>query len=184
MKGRSPEPSRAFSMVEVAIALGIVSFALLTVLALLPMGMKSNQISAEETRAVNILSMLEADLRNTHPLANSGRSTMFGFVLPYALDASNRRIFNPAVVSAGTALAEGATIGLDEAENQVPLSGRPRFQVSVVYPTNLPPAGSTASLRARLVINWPALPNGVVQDLTDSAKTSGFTEVLVSFPAP
>lgn len=174
----------AFSLVEVAIAIGIVAFVMLAVLALLPLGIKSNAISAEETRAVCILSAVEADLRNTHPLAAvNGVSPLFGFTLPYALDANSNYIFNPVLVAPTSTLANGSTSKLDDSEVPVAIETQSRFQASVIY-TSIPVPGSAESLRARLVVNWPGVPGTSVNDLTDSAKTSGFVETTVSFPAP
>ena len=169
-------------MIEVAIALGVISFALLSVLALLPQGINSNRISAEETRAVCILSAIDADLRNTHPSAAGGRSKIFGLQLPYALDGAGRYVINPALTTT-TSLGDGTTTGLDESEVPVSLSPRPRYQASVIY-TAIPAPGSAVSLQARLVVNWPAVPGSSVAAVTDSAQTSGFVESLVSFPAP
>jgi type II secretory pathway pseudopilin PulG len=44
----------AFSMIEVVLALGLVSFALVAVLAFFPMGLKSNRASVSETRAAQL----------------------------------------------------------------------------------------------------------------------------------
>jgi type II secretory pathway pseudopilin PulG len=177
--------SAGFSMVEVAVALGVVTFALLTVLALLPMGIKSNQISAEETRAVNILSALEADLRNSHPQARpDGRSALFGFDLPYAVDAAGNVGFNTAgITGATTAPGDGVSTGLDEAERCVPLSGGAPYQASVVYTSAAPAAGSPRSLQARLIVNWPARPGASFRELA-APSGGGSVETLVSFPPP
>lgn len=174
----------ALSMIEVVVALGIAAFALIAVLALLPTGLKSNQISAEETRAVNLLSLVESDLRNTHPLASAnGRSALMGLTLPYAANSSGTLTFNPALTDPTTNLGAGSTTGVDEAEKSVPLSDRPPFQVSVVYLTAAPSPGSPGNLLARLVVNWPAVPGTQVSDLT-GPRTRGFVEAFVSFPAP
>lgn len=178
-------------MVEVALALGVIAFALLSVVALLPIGVKSNQISAEETRATGILTLLEADLRNTSPTANQGKSLLFGLVLPYDYDpgSGERRLTAPSTNN----LSIGNSTGLDEDETPVALSAkpRPRYQASVIY-TKAPPSGF-APLEARLIVNWPAVdlsdPSLSSEDkkiaaLTDPSKTSGYVEAYVTFPAP
>ena len=172
---------KGFSMVEVALALGVMAFAFLTLVALLPAGVKTNQISVEETRAVFILTALDADLRNTHPAANGGQSLIFGLPLPWQWDAvTGARSFSAAAVSGGV-----NTIGLKDNEKITAISGesRARFQVSVVY---LPrqSAGDLQSTQARLIVNWPPLSTANTADLTDPAKVSGFVETIVSFPAP
>ncbi len=177
----------AFSLIEVALALAIASFTFTSVLALLPLGVKTNQISAEESRAVCILSTLEADLRNTHPLQRGGKSAIFGLLLPYEADeTSGNYAYNSLIQSPTTSLSLGSTTtGIDEGERAVTLdaSSRPPFQVSVIY-TVIPAKGSLNSLQARLVVNWIATPENDISAVTDLTKVRGFVETVVSFPAP
>jgi uncharacterized protein (TIGR02598 family) len=70
---RLPPKNPAFSLVEVMIAIGVVAFALLSLLALLPLGLRIEKESAEESAAVNLLAAIRADLRNS---AESGPSTV------------------------------------------------------------------------------------------------------------
>ena len=51
----------AFTLIEVVLAVGILSFALVAMAALLPIGLQSNRDSTEETQAVNLLQALVAD---------------------------------------------------------------------------------------------------------------------------
>lgn len=184
-----------FSMVEVALALGVIAFALLSVVALLPIGVKSNQVSADETRAAGILTLLETDLRNTHPQAGagaaSGKSLLFHLPLPYALDGSQNRILaNPPTHT----LASGNSTDLLENETIAPSPSSnppPRYQASVVYIRSLP--NSLTPLEARLIVNWPpvnlndpalASEEKKIAALTDTSKISGYVEAYVTFPAP
>jgi uncharacterized protein (TIGR02598 family) len=171
-----------FSMVEVALALGVVAFAFLSLLALLPLGVKSNQISAEETRAVGLISMVEADLRYTHPTLNGGLSEVYGLPLPYALDTgTGELVFSTAEITEGTLYK----ILMDAAEMPVTANGAQpaRYQVSVIY-TRVPAPGDLEPIEARLVINWPAINTTTVADLTDPAGISDYVEGIVTFPAP
>jgi uncharacterized protein (TIGR02598 family) len=167
-----------FSMVEVALALGVVAFALLTLLALIPLGVKSNQISAEETRAAFILTLLETDLRNTHPLLDVGWSAQFGLPLPYQVDGDGNLLLNASLLDRTL-----YSTGVDESERPASLAaGRQRYQVSVIY--TLPATGSVEPVRARLVVSWPSLNTTQASDLTDPAQTSGFVEAFATFPLP
>lgn len=47
-------PAGAFSLVEVVMALGLVSFAIVAILAFFPAGLSSNRSSANETRAAQL----------------------------------------------------------------------------------------------------------------------------------
>lgn len=167
----------AFSLVEVTIALGIVVIAILSVIGLLSVGIRSNRISVEETRASTLLTLLETDLRNTR--AGSGTSSLYGLPLPYATNASGQVIFNPALVDGSF-----FSIGLTDAETAttVAASPRPRYQASVVY-TRIPAADSLLPLEARLIVNWPATNTSNPSGLT-GAGVSGWVDGLVTFPAP
>ena len=55
--------STAFSLIEVTLALGIVSFALVAVLGLLPVGLKSVKNANEQAGAANVLNAIAANLR-------------------------------------------------------------------------------------------------------------------------
>lgn len=60
----------AFSLVEIVLALGIISFALVGIMGLFPVAMKSAQDSQRETRAAQIAMQIFNDLRGT-PGTNS-----------------------------------------------------------------------------------------------------------------
>ncbi len=52
---RLPRPkSDAFSLVEVVVAMGLISFAMIAILAFFPTGLSSNRSSVQETRAAQI----------------------------------------------------------------------------------------------------------------------------------
>jgi len=167
----------AFSLVEVAIALGILGFVIVSVVGLLSVGLKSNQVSLEETRAALMLTMLEADLRNTHPALNSNASAIFRLPLPYTTNAGGYA-FN--------SLQSGDyfTTGVNDSEQPTNLTApRPRFQVSVTY-LEVPPTNSVKPITARLVVNWPGTNTSASADVLNSASVRGAVEALVSFPAP
>lgn len=175
---------RGFSLVEVVLALGIVVFVLLTLLALLPMGVQTNRVSAEETRAACLLTLLESDLRNSHPLAGGGRSLRFGLTLPYVYDAASGRVtVNPNL--ALDTVSSDYSVGLDGDEKILAAgaAARPVYQATVLY-TRMPDRAAGAPVEARLVVNWPGLATADPRALTATGKVSGFVESYVSFPAP
>jgi len=136
------------------------------------LGSKLNQASAEETRALNILTCLEADLRNAR-----STNSIFGLPLPYGIDAAGKTTFNPAL-STGVLSTKGLQ------EDETPVAGASvsgRYQVSVIY-TTIPAAGSLLPVEARLIVSWPPLNTTAVQDLV--SKSLGHVESFVTFPAP
>jgi Tfp pilus assembly protein PilV len=62
MKHRS-RASSAFSLVEVALALGVAAFCFVAVLGMLPVGLKTQQAGAQQTKANAIISQLTDFLR-------------------------------------------------------------------------------------------------------------------------
>lgn len=66
--------NQAFSLVEVVMAVGIVSFCLLSIVALLPVGLKSVQNANEQAGAAQILNAIAESLRN----AQSGNFSFAG----------------------------------------------------------------------------------------------------------
>jgi uncharacterized protein (TIGR02598 family) len=53
----------AFSLIEVVMAMGVATFCLLTLVALIPTGLKSDRESLGESQAVNILSAIVSERR-------------------------------------------------------------------------------------------------------------------------
>ena len=62
MKRSLPE-NAAFSLVEVTLALGVAAFALLAIMGMLPMSLKTQQASIQQTTANQIISQIFSDLR-------------------------------------------------------------------------------------------------------------------------
>jgi Verrucomicrobium spinosum paralogous family TIGR02598 len=90
MKRRS---SCAFSLVEVALALGIAAFCLIAIFGLMPVGLQTNRNATSQTAATNITAAVVADLRAT-PKANT-TSAQFGITFgtnppPLYFDASGQ----------------------------------------------------------------------------------------------
>jgi uncharacterized protein (TIGR02598 family) len=69
---------RAFSLVEVTLALGIAAFCLIAVFGLMPIGVQTNRNAASQTAATNIIAAVIADLRATPKPPAINTSTQFG----------------------------------------------------------------------------------------------------------
>lgn len=67
-----------FSLVEVTVAIGIVSFALLAVVGLLPVGLKSIKSATEQSAAANTLTALAESLRSAQSTDGTNYSFAFG----------------------------------------------------------------------------------------------------------
>jgi uncharacterized protein (TIGR02598 family) len=51
-----------FTLIEVTLAMGVASFAMLAIFGLLPVGLSSNQTSIQQTQAINIATAIVADM--------------------------------------------------------------------------------------------------------------------------
>lgn len=63
--------TRAFSLVEVTLALGLAAFVLIALVGLIPMGIHSSNESVEESRALNVLGAIATD-RSATPFDKVG----------------------------------------------------------------------------------------------------------------
>ena len=180
---RRSTAGRGFSLIEVLLALGLASFALMSLLVLLPVGMKTNQTSVEEARADDLLSVIEADLRNSS--TPTGKSLLFGLTAPYYLTntVSGRLSFNPAALVSTNLINGATTVGLSNNDSVVSIASLPRFQASVVY-TAIPTNGALRPIQARLIVNWPCRNLTDPQALTSLTNVSGYVEAYVTFPSP
>jgi uncharacterized protein (TIGR02598 family) len=136
MKIKVLDQKRGFSLVEVVLALGIMSFCLMALMALLPLGLNTIKNASEETAGINIVSNVVADLRSTP--AASQTSPTYQIALPAPTATGNQ----PQVLyldQAGGVLASGS-------------SPDARYKVTITLST--PSLQNTITGNARL--SWPA----------------------------
>jgi uncharacterized protein (TIGR02598 family) len=62
-----PSVASAFSLIEVVLALGVISFAIVGIMGLFPVAMRTGQESQRETRATHIAQQIYADLKAGAP---------------------------------------------------------------------------------------------------------------------
>ena len=147
-EGRGPSRFKnhppAFSLVEVVLAMGILSFCMVLLMGLLPVGIKTNEISAEESKALNLMTAIVCDLKYTP--WNQEKSSVFGVTgLPYASATSlgkTNLIY----------LTEGWKV--QETEKPQPNS---RYQISWWY-THLPEGNEKGPVEGVVRVSWPARP--------------------------
>ena len=135
-----------FSLVEVALALGIAAFALIAISGLLPVGINSNQVAAEQTATLGIVTGLETDLRVTARTATVSPS--LGIPIPT----------NPTVGYPTTDANSTATFYLDDNGGPFPapttLDATSRYRATVNFA--VPPAGQRTATLVRITVSWPA----------------------------
>lgn len=120
----------SFSLVEVAMALGITGFCLIAIFGLLPVGEQTNRNAASQTAAINVLDAVIADMRATpNAMSTSGQyRIIFGSPQTLYFDGVGR-------------FADTAT----------PTS---RYQLNITYPPS--GGGTKAATYVTLKVTWPA----------------------------
>ena len=126
----SPAPTKALSLVEITLALGVMAICLLAVLGLLPIASNTNRLAAADTASASIAAAVLADLRATPKTAAS--STQFAI----SFGANSVLFFD----------AEGQpTTTVDAASI---------YRADVTFPIN--PAGANAATFVHVKVSWPA----------------------------
>lgn len=132
----------AFSLVELTLALGIAAVSLLAIFALLPVGVRTNQVAIEQTASTDVLSAVAADLRATPvttPRGGAATSPRFGIAIP------------PNPVGGNTTTTLYFT---SEGRFSTTLAAASRYRVSVTF---LPNGGEARTATfAHLNATWPA----------------------------
>jgi uncharacterized protein (TIGR02598 family) len=132
----------AFSLVEVTLALGVAALSLLAIFALLPLGVKTNQVAIEQSATIDLLSAVAADLRATPATTPRGRaisSSRFAISIPG----------NP-VGSSTTATLFFTTEGQFSSE----VDSKSRYRVTIKFLPN--GAGARTATFVDLKATWPA----------------------------
>jgi len=131
---------RAFSLVEVTLALGVAAVSLLVIFSLLTLGLQTNQRSFEQTASVDILSTVAADLRATpvtNPRGGAATSSQFGINIP-------------ASGGTGTTTLFFNTAGQSNSSQQ----SDSRYRVTITFVSN--GGGAKSATLADLKVTWPA----------------------------
>lgn len=125
-----------FSLVEVVLAIGIVAFALIAIVALVPMSLRLAGESEDETRAANLLGAIIAERQST-PISK--------FTERFKLEALTN--------AAGSSLTNSFGI-TDDGEYSGSDMGKARYRVS--YTIKYPPNGRADPCILWLRVSWPA----------------------------
>lgn len=130
--------ARGFSLVEVCVALGVISFALVGIVGLFPLGISTLQTSIKETAAVNVATAIVADL--------------------HQVPSAEARALNPALPSTsplyGLSVSQASqTIYLDDNGTLVGSSPNARYQAKIAL--TVPEAGQRNATEGSVTLSWP-----------------------------
>ncbi len=137
---RSRYSTEAFSLVEVALALGIAAFCFVCILALLGAGLTTSQSSSTQTVAANLMTAIASDLRSTpNPVPAGGTSTnslIYGIAVPATGGSTTSQTFYIAENGQTNGTAAGA-----------------RYQLNT---WSIPATTTRQETVVRLFLTWPA----------------------------
>lgn len=168
---------RGFSLVEIVVALAIISFALVAIIGLFPVAMSAAKEGRNETRAASIAQLIFGQLRTHDPKQKAlplgpdptGTSSMDGN-MPFFLQASNSTTVNTGYIAfdgegqpvrrLGSGPYEDSSaagtiaykVRVRAMPNQ-PISGLARVIVDVTYPASAPIASRSTNTFSLLLNN-------------------------------
>ena len=145
-----------FSLVELTLALGVASFCLITVFALLPIGVLTNRNATSQTAATNITASVVADLRATPTFNTTSSQFCISFGTPTTLYFDN----------AGQCSTNVAGSTSPCGTSWAPVLNT-RYQLNITW------SGSSALQYADLKVTWPAAAT--------QANASGSVEMFTAF---
>ncbi len=172
------EPERAsagFSMIEVALAIGIFGFCLLAVVGLLPTGMKTQRASQEQSRAGSALDMVYAaaqslrfvDRSNGHPtwaFPSYFSNSSSAFLVWVSQDQYNYTFF----------VGEGGLI--------IPDSDTTTQRKQTLYVKVFPPQMEGQPVQIYAALAWPYKPTDNYTTIPDQMTgREGFLDTFIAF---
>jgi uncharacterized protein (TIGR02598 family) len=138
VQARRRDGARAFSLVEIVLAIGVVTFCLLSLLGLISVGLNDNKLVREQVIALNLCRNIESDLRATGP--TNSVSPLYGISIPAAGASSSTTLYDS--YATGT-----ASFGAMTSASQY------RFTITLTGPaTGFPNDPVNANIEA----TWPA----------------------------
>jgi uncharacterized protein (TIGR02598 family) len=153
-----------FSLVEVVLAIGIVSFAMLAVVGLLPTGLKIVRNSAEQAQAANLAAALADSVRGATTTDGTNFSFSFaGSTQTFAIGASQTNLPPIKLTLEGKEDANAARL--------------------VAAVTITPPATSSTNGRAVISVAWPAAANPTWNSTSNAwnSKAEGSVTTAIQF---
>jgi uncharacterized protein (TIGR02598 family) len=129
-----PQRRSGFSLIEVTLALGVVSFCLVPLFALLPLGMNTSQNASQQAAATEVATAISADLQAS-PIIG-GTSSRFGI----PVQSGSSTLF---IAQDGSVVTGSRTAGLSS-----------KYRATL---TISPDASDTTLLKVWIFVTWPAL---------------------------
>lgn len=173
-----------FSLAEIMIAIGILTFAIFGLVSMLPVGMNLAQNSTEEIQGANLISAIVSDLQSSPPSADA--SACFKLKpLPWMENGAGSIVPNSAITA-------GKPYVFYFSDGQTVVASNARYRVTVQYTRvpgqpdpsgNVLPLGSPAAIEAIAVVTWPAAVDPFTA-VANANPPQGQVETYLTFPRP
>lgn len=181
MRPRSP----GFSLVEVVVAIGILTFAIIGLVSMLPLGLNLAQNSTEESQAANLISAIASDLKSTPQTETASTYFKIG-PLPWQT-----------IGTGGIAPSSTIQVGKDytyffaDGQTSVPTSAdKALYRLTLRYtrvpgqpdPMSADPVPAGTTIEALVVVSWPAAVSAL--PAAGKASSQGQVDAYLTFPVP
>lgn len=162
---------RGFTLAEIAVALGIFSFALVSMLGMLSVGLKNTRKATIQTSASNVMAGIVSDIKASKiSIATSSGSDTLTFLSP-KLGISADLDKKTSTVSSGS-ISPRMPLYISESCSLVSTSSPEILQK--VYSVDIT-AGAIGVPAVRVRLEWPAIR-------PSNSRPEGFLETLVPLP--
>ncbi len=128
-----PEGGSGFTLIEVILGLGLMTFCLVLVIGLIPVGLKTNKQSRDETDAMSLVQMVAADYRTVGVSTNE--SPLFKM---------------PALTNLTAEISSTFWV----ADDAVTLTNQAASKFTVFYAINSPAVNSAAPYTVGVTVIW------------------------------
>jgi type II secretory pathway pseudopilin PulG len=181
-EGRAAGGPQAFSLVEVVLALGIISFCLVAILGLIPTGLNVQKSTTEEASAASALSMVASVVRSAHfTSASSGNATYrFSAVLSDSVDPESHP------TEFWVTQSPWSRVFFLKEDGMIRKSGDTASKVrQVLFIEVTPPMNRMEPVKVYAAVSWPSLPSDTATMSLDQLKgRQGFSDALITYALP
>jgi uncharacterized protein (TIGR02598 family) len=161
MRRVSHQSCSGFSLVEVALAVGIIGFVLVLLIGLIAIGLKTNKVSADEVNAAGLAYNIWVDLKHsptTNPISDTNLTARLGLPTPLSITTATTSTYT--MNADGTLIGTAATTSTQTQGNAT--AGNTAYSVILKY---FPSGASQTPLTNQPVIVsvaiiWPANSKG------------------------
>jgi uncharacterized protein (TIGR02598 family) len=170
----------AFSLIEVTLALGVIAFALVALMGLLPTGLNSQQQAQEEAEAVSALNMVATAVRSAKFTGRANGNATYALPFYFYDDSAARWSNDPTQFWVTQPQWEYTFLILPDGTIRRKTDKTPAAKTLFLRVT--PPPHEGASVRVYAAVAWPAKPaDDDSTSLSAFAGRQGFKDTTIVY---